>query len=208
MYKREKLEYAEYKMIMNDSNGIFIPLVSLRDATSLKEAVTNYYSIEDYLEHIYEKDNTTKYKPRKKGTRLLEFVEDVDEVAVLGEQQGQQGQQEPVKKTLREMDTKIIKINKVKKMKPMLILEEDVLEEPLPLPSKEVIQNIDKEETFDIENIVGPIADTKAKENAKAIAKVKTKTKSVREKAMKVNPQTKNKTMKNKPTFEFDVIED
>ena len=205
MYKRNKLENAEYKLIISESGKMIIPLVSLKDATTVTEAVTNYYSIEDYLEHIYEKDNTTKYKPRKKGTRLLEFVEEVEEPLVLDEMNKEPKApllvDEPLvpKKTLKELDTKIIKINKVKKIKPTLVLEEDIEPEPVAAP---------KEETFNIENIVNKIEPI-IKENKKEIKETKkTKTKTVRDKPMKVNPLPKQRTKKNKPAIEFEIIED
>jgi len=232
MYKRNKLENAEYKLIISESGKMIIPLVSLKDATTVVEAVTNYYSIEDYLEHIYEKDNTTKYKPRKKGTRLLEFVEEKEEEGdvaanaanvadikdvdflvldeMIKENQEKLAKLEnqdvplvPIKKTLKDLDTKVIKINKVKKIKPTLVLEEDLEPE---------IVAAQKEETFNIEDIVNKIEPLITKEAPIApIAKdtkTKTKTKTVRDKPMKVNPLPKQRTKKNKPALEFDIIED
>ena len=45
---------------MNTSKGKIINCLS-----DITEAITNYYSIDDYLDSIYEKDVTTKYQPRK-----------------------------------------------------------------------------------------------------------------------------------------------
>jgi hypothetical protein len=77
MYKRKQLKNPEYKLIMNDDSKIDISLDQLTNEDCLRnitQSIKIYHSIEEYIEIIFEKDNTTKYKKRRKGIRDIEFV--------------------------------------------------------------------------------------------------------------------------------------
>ena len=154
MIKRSGMEAAEYKVVLNATKEMVININEMKDATAVIDAIKKYYTIEDYLDHIYEKDNTTKYKPRKKGTRVIEFVEEPEEgdkkqeedkkqdedkkqnedkkqeepklVSVLDEMINVTKEQGPVApaKTLRDYDKKVVKVKKPRKIKPTLIIEE------------------------------------------------------------------------------------
>ena len=96
----------------------------------IQTAIDNYNTIEDYIDFIFEKDVTTKYKPKQKGMREIEFEENNAPLEIIEEEVT-----EP-KKRIRKLNTK--------KMKSTIILEEE--EEP-----KEV-----REEQVNLEEIFFP----------------------------------------------------
>ena len=77
MYRRKQLKNPEYKLIMNDDSKINISLDQLTNEECLRnitQSIKIYHSIEEYIDVVFEKDNTTKYKKRRKGVRDIEFV--------------------------------------------------------------------------------------------------------------------------------------
>ena len=77
MYRRKQLKNPEYKLIMNDDSKIDISLDELTNEDCLRnitQSIKIYHSVEEYIDIIFEKDNTTKYKKRRKGVRDIEFV--------------------------------------------------------------------------------------------------------------------------------------
>jgi hypothetical protein len=230
MIKRSGLEAAEYKVVLNATKDMIININEMKDSDAVIEAIKKYYTIEDYLDHIYEKDNTTKYKPRKKGTRVIEFVEeDVEEdkepeklVSVLDKMINVTQEQGPVApaKTLRDYDKKVVKLKKPKKIKPTLILEEDIekeekVDEPFAVV-KAITDTLPDSGVFNIDKIVNAI-ETLGQQvnpflNKKENEKQKAKTRKIREKPLKVNPagQVKakaKKTKKVKSNIDFNIIE-
>jgi DNA helicase-2/ATP-dependent DNA helicase PcrA len=74
LYKRDTIKIPEYKFIMNEDKQIEISLDSLKEEEIVKESIENYYTVEEYIDSVYEKDITTKYKQKRKGIRNIEFV--------------------------------------------------------------------------------------------------------------------------------------
>jgi hypothetical protein len=149
MYKRTSNKYPEYKLILNDEQNIKININDLKEGeclNNIEQAIINYYTIDDYVSFIFEKDITTKYKLKKKGIRELDI--EVEEEPV----EGEEIEIELVPKK------RIPKTKKPKKIKPTLIIEEDS-EEQKPEEEKpvekieELINPPSKEASFEIEII-------------------------------------------------------
>ena len=73
MYRRNPSLLPQYKLIVDGEKAI-IDINTLKDSTcfsSIENAVINYVTIEYYLDLLFEKDVTTKYKPRQKGLRKV-----------------------------------------------------------------------------------------------------------------------------------------
>jgi hypothetical protein len=179
MYKRNSKLLPEYKLIVNGEDYNINIKEIIEDTTcidNIENAIINYISVDDYLDIIFKKDVTTKYKPRKKGIREpIEF--DIVSVEGQDEEKGQdkeKGQDEEkfeieIKKKSKQ------RILKNKKLKNTIILEE--AEE-----SMEEEKEKEKEpEMFEIEIVK------------------KRKTKKQREKKIKTNPPGKRGTRKRSP---------
>jgi hypothetical protein len=175
MYKRAIQKIPEYRVIVNDKSNVEIDLEDLKDTTCLSGielAIDEYVTIEDYLDIVFEKDVTTKYKPRKRGLREGEY--EVDE-------EREEGREEEKEKEEAIPVTKKIPVKKLKgkKIAPTLILEEaeeaigDEIQPNILTGQNDIINDILEEEPFEIVPIK------------------KRKTRNVREKKIKVNPQGK-----------------
>jgi hypothetical protein len=71
MYRRKSQLLPEYKLIV-DGEKIDIDISILEESNCINDienSIINYITIEDYIDFVFEKDITTKYKPRKKGIR-------------------------------------------------------------------------------------------------------------------------------------------
>jgi hypothetical protein len=71
MYRRNPSLLPQYKLIV-DGEKATIDISILKDSecfSSIENAFINYVTIENYLDLLFEKDVTTKYKPRQKGLR-------------------------------------------------------------------------------------------------------------------------------------------
>ena len=176
MYRRKLKLLPEYKLIINGEK-INININELNQSEcfdNIENAIINYVSIEDYLDLIFEKDITTKYKPRQKGIRQapeFEIESKPEEIIEFDE--------------VLEIDPKQKKRKlKGKKIKPTLILEE----------AEEAIENPEeKEKELNLEEIVFP------EEILEIIPKKKRKTRKQSEKKVKVNPHGKKETRKKLP---------
>jgi len=80
MYRRSNNKLPEYKVVLNNKENVKIQLDLLIDFNGesvclqdIQNALDSYYSIEDYIDVVFEKDITTKYKPKQKGIREIEF---------------------------------------------------------------------------------------------------------------------------------------
>jgi hypothetical protein len=188
MYKRTGNKFPEYTIIVTDKEDVKINLDNLNEGsclTNIQTAVDNYVTIKDYIDFVFEKDITTKYKPKQKGVRgikgiELEIIEDD-----VGEDVGPKDNgPSPIKK--------IMKL-KAKKIKPTLVLEEedgleeleDGLEE---LEEEKMVKPV--EEVFDI------------------IPVKKRKTKKQREQKLIVNPAGKKTTRRRKLLENFEIVGD
>ena len=175
MYRRKTTLLPEYKLII-DGEKIDIDISILEETNcfnNIENSIINYITIEDYLDLIFEKDITTKYKPRQKGIRQVidfEIASNPEEVIELGEEQLEI---EPIKK-MRKL--------KVKKIKPTLILEE--AEEAIDVPEEKPVK---------IEEIIFP------EEDIEIVPVKKRKTRKQREKKLKVNPPGKKVTRRKLP---------
>ena len=207
LYKRADLKIPEYKLIVNEDKQFVISLDSLKTSkgkvvinclSDITQAITNYYSIDDYLESIYEKDVTTKYNPRKKDKRRLKFIlEDADaeaavepEAAAAVEPPGPAPAVQPAPITMPG-ETKIVKI---KKIKPKLVLQQDKpdLQEDKPdLPAIQDAQesSVPAAEIFRLEDIVNPNPNP----NVNAADVKEEKTRKQRAKKLQVTPHGKTK---------------
>ena len=117
MYRRQKNKLPEYKIIVNNKENVKINVSELNEGeclTRIQTAIDNYNTIEDYIDFIFEKDVTTKYKPKQKGMREIEFEENNAPLEIIEEEVT-----EP-KKRIRKLNTK--------KIKSTIFLEEE--EEP------------------------------------------------------------------------------
>jgi hypothetical protein len=189
MYRRNIIDkkLPEYKLIMNKNGNIKINIDEIRDnnnehecLTKLEQAFVDYVTIEDYIDIIFKKDITTKYKPKQKGMRKIELEEVSAPVEVIEDTE-----------IIDIVPKKKIKKLKGKKIAPTLILEEE----------EEVIEQPQKEE-FKIENVVFP------EEEVLEITPIKKrKTKKQREKKMLANPPGKKGTRKKK-ILDFEVKSD
>jgi hypothetical protein len=73
MYRRKPPLLPEYKLIM-DGNKMNIDIRELEGLgcyDKLDEALLNYDTVENYIDLVFEKDITTKYKPRQKDYRKV-----------------------------------------------------------------------------------------------------------------------------------------
>jgi hypothetical protein len=76
-----------YKLILNESKEIKINIDVIEKCQGSKDiskSFENYYLVEYYLESVFSKDPTTKYKPKQKGVRKLKvkpllIIEDDDD---------------------------------------------------------------------------------------------------------------------------------
>jgi hypothetical protein len=177
MYRRQSKLLPEYKLIVDNENiNIDISILEQSECfNNIENSIINYITIEDYLDFIFEKDITTKYKPRQKGIRQPAEFESVsvkkpeEEVVEFGEEL----EIEP-KQKVRKL--------KGKKIKPTIILEE----------AEEAIENPDDKEVR-LEEIVFP------EEQLEITPIKKRRTRKQREQKLKVNPPGKKGTRKRLP---------
>ncbi len=179
MYRRKAKLLPEYKLIVDGENiNIDISVLDKSECfNNIENAIINYNTIEDYLDFIFEKDITTKYKPRQKGIRQPAEFETVisspkkpEEVVELGEEV-LEIEPQPKKRRL-----------KGKKLKPTLILEE----------AEEAIEKPDEKE-IKLEEIIFP------EEQLEITPIKKRRTRKQREQKLKVNPPGKKGTRRKLP---------
>ena len=176
MYRRQPNLLPEYKLIVNGED-INIDIRNLEKSecfSNIDTAIVNYFTIEDYLDYIFEKDITTKYKPRQKGIRQPVEFEIVSPSP------------SPKKsKEMVELGEEILEIEprprvrkiKGKKLKPTIILEE--AEEAMERPVEKEIQ---------IDEIVFP------EEKIEITPIKRRRTRKQREQKLRVNPPGKKGT--------------
>ena len=168
MYRRQAKLLPEYKLIINDKGvndkGININISILEQSYCFKNidnAIINYITIEHYLDVIFKKGITTKYKPRQKGIRKLVDFEILSVSSF-------NSHDKDVELTKEDIETKPIKkINGVKLL-PTIILEE----------AEEALENIEEEK---LEDIIFP------HENIETIPIKKRSTRKQRQKKVIVN---------------------
>jgi outer membrane lipoprotein-sorting protein len=127
MYRRSKLKNPEYKLIVSDQEKVSISLSSLIEgecSQNIKEAINIAYPISKYIDEIFEKDNTTKYKKRQKKVRDIEFME-VSQSALVEDLNLEQEARQDVTDVLEIEPKKVIKLKKGRKLKPTIVLEEE-----------------------------------------------------------------------------------
>jgi len=79
MFKRPETNIPKYKIILNNNKKMLISLTSMQkhcnaNITTALESITD---IEHYIDTLFTKYMTTKYKPKKKGVRqLIELIEE------------------------------------------------------------------------------------------------------------------------------------
>ena len=209
LYKRADLKTPDYKLIVNEDKQFVISLDSLNISkgkiinclSDITEAITNYYSIDDYLDSIYEKDVTTKYQPRKKGARKLVFVL---EDAKPAEAQAVTEAVKPVTEAVALLGKP--KVVKIKKINPKLVLQEDNVDLQVDKPVIQVLQDssVPVAETLQLEDIVNPNPNTIPNPNINVDDVKDVKTRKQRVKKLQVTPHGKTKK---KPNIIFDIQE-
>jgi hypothetical protein len=136
MYKRTIKKLPEYKLIVNDKKDMIINLDELDESCleNVEKAIINYNSVEHYLDSVFKRDITTKYKLKKKGVRRVDIeFEDEDEVEVVKEdkikptmileedeeviEQPEQPEQNPVKLISPEEEIIVVKKRRTKKQR-------------------------------------------------------------------------------------------
>jgi hypothetical protein len=177
MYRRSGKEIPIYRLIVNSDKNFRINLNELPKTECLRNmenAIDQYVSIDDYLDIVFEKDVTTRYKPKQKGIRNIEF-----EIVEENDSPQKEIVEEPI---VEEENIEIIpkkkpraKKLKGKKIESTLVLEDEV---------EEVAQDPDN-----IDHILNPI------EEIEIIPVKKNKTK---KRVIKVNPAGKTGSRKKK----------
>jgi hypothetical protein len=174
MYRRSNNKVPEYSIIINDKEDTKINLKEINKAgnggeclTNIQNALDSYYSIEDYIDVVFEKDIKTNYNPRQKGIREIEFEIASAPVEVIEDDE----QMEIIPKKRKKL--------KGKKIEPKLVLQE--AEEAIEMPEQ-------NQEEFVLEDIIFP-------EEKLEITPVKKKTtRKQREKKILANPPGKKGT--------------
>jgi hypothetical protein len=177
MYRRQPKLIPEYKLIVSGEDiNINIDVLDKSECfNNIENAIINYNTIEDYLDFIFEKDITTKYKPRQKGIRQpAEF----ESVSVNKPEEGVELSEEVLEIEPKPRKRKL----KGKKLKPTLILEE--AEEAIEIPEEKEIK---------IEEIIFP------EELIEITPIKKRRTRKQREQKLKVNPPGKKGTRRKLP---------
>ena len=89
-YRRSNNKVPEYRTIINNKENTKIDLKELNIdgnggecLVNIQNALDSYYSVEDYIDAVFEKDIKTNYNPRKKGIREIDFVIDSAPVEVI-----------------------------------------------------------------------------------------------------------------------------
>jgi hypothetical protein len=205
MYKRTGKDITIYRVVINEENNYKIDLNKLPKSEcliNLENAIDQYISVEDYLDVVFEKDVTTRYKPKQKGFRNIEFEiqeeepNPIPEVAIAEEEKIEI---EPVKKPRA-------KKVKAKKIEATIVLEEEP-EEPHVEPAVEihvepaVETHVEPHADVNFENILNPV------EQLEIIPVKKRKTRKQREKKVKVNPPGKKNSRKKLPE-NFEIVEE
>ena len=121
MYRRNisAKKLPEYKIIVNKNGDVKINLDNFKREdeheclTKLSHAIEDYISVEDYIDFVFKKDITTKYKPKQKGLRELEFEIVSAPVEIIEDEE-----------IIDITPKKKIKRLKGKKIAPTLVLEE------------------------------------------------------------------------------------
>ena len=137
MYKRNDNLLPEYKLIINNNN-INIPIEILKEQEcfgNIENAIGNYIEIEEYLDVVFKKDITTKYKPRKKGLRKMIIIEEEKQEEKQEEKidEGVEGEIMTIildpskKKKIRQAKTKQIKKLKLEEAEEVLEEEREVI---------------------------------------------------------------------------------
>jgi hypothetical protein len=192
MYKRTLQKIPEYRLIVNDKDKLEIDMKDLKENTcisNIETAIDEYISIEDYLDIVFEKDITTKYKPRKKGLREGDY--EVEEPVEKDEVEKEAV--EEVNKEIEPIKKKRISKIKGKKILPKLILEE----------AEEAIDELNMNQNNPIMNTVDIV------EEAFDIIPIKNKkTRKVREKIIKVNPQGRKGKRTKKLLDNIEIVEE
>ena len=194
MYRRSKLKNPEYKLIIDEKQQVNISLKSLKYSDcfpQIEEAIHIAYPINKYIEDIFEKDNTTKYKKRQKKVRDIEFLE-VSQTPL--PEEPERNLDDEMEEEIEVKAKKIVNLKKNRKLKPTIILEEEEEEAPViaeaEAESKDLSPIIEGDEAKDdsVEfEIELPTSDQKLKQQ-------KPKRKYTK---VKFNPPGKTKTKKN-----------
>jgi hypothetical protein len=191
MYRRSNNLLPEYKLIV-DGDDCEIDVSVLKDTDcvdSIENAIINYASLEDYLDFIFEKDITTKYKPRKKGIRpAIELVVEDENSGKPEKSPAKKENSGKPEKSPEQFEITVQPLRKkVKKLKPKIVLEEDKPIEDVEMPAKPIDEIIVlDEEPFEI-------------------IPAKRKTRKQRETKVKVNPPGKKSTRRKPPKLLDDV---
>jgi len=192
MYRRSGKDIPIYRLIMNNNKNFkinFDELPKTECLRNIENAIDQYVTIEDYLDVIFERDVTTRYKPRQKGIRNIEFEIEEEIEKAAPDQNDVQNIIEEEKEKMEILPVKKPRAKKLKakKIDTTLVLEEEV-EEVAPEP-------------FKLENILNSV------EELEIVPVKKSKTRKQREKIIKVNPPGKKGSRKKLPD-NIEIIEE
>lgn len=189
MYRRKRTLLPEYKII-TDSKEIMIDISIIQDEkclNNIENAIINYIVVEDYIDLIFEKDNTTKYKRRQKDVRAVPEFESITVSPKKKSPERLDIDNLPLEGELFEIEPKKKKVRKLKgkKLKEAIILEEaeeatEVIEEPVKIDEK-------------LEDIIFP------EESFEITPVKKRRTRKQREQKLRVNPLGKKGTRRKLP---------
>lgn len=143
------------------------------------ESISNYYNTEDYIDYVFDRDITTKYKKKKQGLRLVEFEEEeklepLEEIEELEEEIIIK----PKKKVLKKKLPKKLIIEE--ELKDEGVKDEEIIEEIIEeIKEKEKEEEVKEEEflikkkpknkTKKIEKVVNPLGKTGVKKTKKLL---------------------------------------
>ena len=177
MYRRSNNKVPEYRTIINNKENTKIDLKELNIdgnggecLVNIQNALDSYYSVEDYIDAVFEKDIKTNYNPRKKGIREIDFVIDSAPVEVIEDDE---------KMEIIPLKNRNKKRVKRKNLQSTLVLQE--AEEAIEMPEE-------KPEEFVLEDIIFP------EEQLEITPVKKSKTRKQREQKLMVNPHGKKGT--------------
>jgi len=130
MYRRKEYKLPEYRLIVKANQSTIINLDEIKETCleTISVALDNYISPEDYIDIVFEKDITTRYKKKKQGIRKIKF--EIDE------------EEKPVRLVLEdeEEEEPVIKDEDVPKVVPIRFEIEDEEEEEKYNLEKEILE--------------------------------------------------------------------
>ena len=91
---------------LNNEDKIEIKLTSLKEINNIEKSINNYITVEQYLDVIFNKDITTKYKKKQEGIRPVNIEFDI--VEELGEEEMELPPKKIKKRIIKKLNEKTV----------------------------------------------------------------------------------------------------